>query len=202
MSLVRRVVFLPGASGDPGFWRAAGDRLPASWRKTYLAWPGLGHQSHDPTVMGMDDLVALAETAIGDSSAIVAQSMGGIVAVRLALKSPEAVTHLVLAATSGGIDMSRFGASDWRAEYRREYPAASSWILDSRPDHTADLKRLRQPVLLLWGDNDPISPVAVGQYLATLLPRAALHVVAGGDHGLAQNRAADVAPLIEKHLSA
>ena len=62
--------------------------------------------------------------------------------------------------------------------------------------------RIAQPTLLLWGDNDPISPVGIGQHLARTLPHATLHVLAGGDHSLAKNWAAEVAPLIEAHLAA
>lgn len=54
---------------------------------------------------------------------------------------------------------------------------------------------------LLWGDADPISPVAVGQRLAALLPQAQLHVFAGGDHDLGHALAHEVAPLIDAHLA-
>lgn len=47
---------------------------------------------------------------------------------------------------------------------------------------------------------DPISPVAVGERLRDLLPDARLHVLAGGDHDLAHQRAAEIAPLVEAHL--
>jgi pimeloyl-ACP methyl ester carboxylesterase len=57
------------------------------------------------------------------------------------------------------------------------------------------------PVLLLWGDVDPISPVAVGRKLVALLPRAELVVVNGGTHDLIFERADDVVPHIETHLA-
>jgi poly(3-hydroxyoctanoate) depolymerase len=57
------------------------------------------------------------------------------------------------------------------------------------------------PVLLLWGDADPISPVSVGQRLAALLPRAELMVVNGGTHDLVVERAVDVVPYIDQHLA-
>lgn len=78
------ILFLPGAGGSPAFWRPLGDLLPAAWRKTYLGWPGLGVQPHDPAVQGIDDLVALAARQIDRPCVVAAQSMGGIVAVRLA----------------------------------------------------------------------------------------------------------------------
>jgi pimeloyl-ACP methyl ester carboxylesterase len=61
--------------------------LPATWNETYLSWPGLGSEPHDPQINGFDDLVALAEKEICGPTVLVAQSMGGIVAVRLALRA-------------------------------------------------------------------------------------------------------------------
>src|SRR3954469_557471 len=108
------VAFLPGAGGDPAFWRPVGDRLPADWDKLYFDWPGAGDQPHDPAVRGFDDLVARVASRLDGPAAVVAQSMGGVVAVRLALAHPEKVSRLVLAATSGGVDVAGLGASDWR----------------------------------------------------------------------------------------
>jgi pimeloyl-ACP methyl ester carboxylesterase len=65
---------------------------------------------------------------------------------------------------------------------------------------SAQLQTIDIPVLLLWGDADPISPVSVGQRLAALLPRARLQVSANGDHDLAETHAAEIAPLIDEFL--
>ena len=198
---MRKVLFLPGVGADPAFWRATGNRLPGAWDKAYLGWPGLGHQPHDPAVQSFDDLTTYAEAALGDGPVdIVAQSMGGAIALQLALRDPRRIRRLVLAVTAGGLDVAALGAFDWRPDYALEYPKAATWILDARPDYTPDLARVTQPTLLLWGDADPISPVAVGERLRDLLPNAYLHIVKGGDHGLAVSHAAEVAPLIHAHL--
>ncbi|THG87146.1 alpha/beta fold hydrolase [Pseudomonas sp. A-1] len=63
------------------------------------------------------------------------------------------------------------------------------------------MAELHMPVLLLWGDADPISPVRVGQRLAELLPRAELHVIPGGGHDLGFTHAGEVARLIDRHLA-
>jgi pimeloyl-ACP methyl ester carboxylesterase len=55
-------------------------------------------------------------------------------------------------------------------------------------------------MLLLWGDRDPISPLAVGERLRVLAPDARLHVVAGGEHDLAVTHAGELAPLVAAHL--
>jgi pimeloyl-ACP methyl ester carboxylesterase len=96
--------------------------------------------------------------------------------------------------------MSALGAHDWRPDFAAANPTLPSWFLDDQTDLTLRLAELRMPVLLLWGDSDPISPVRVGQRLAQLLPRAELHVFPGADHDLGFTHAAEVARLIEGHL--
>jgi pimeloyl-ACP methyl ester carboxylesterase len=194
------LLFLPGAGGAASFWHPLGALLPASWSKRYLSWPGLGHEPHDPAIQSLDEAVAHAASRLESPSVVVAQSMGGVVALRLALAHPDRISHLVLTATSGGIDVVSLGASDWRGPYRAEYPEAADWLLTDRTELTAELHRVAIPTLLLWGDADPISPVEVGHRLAELLPRARLRVLAGGDHMFARDRAAEIAPWVMEHL--
>ncbi|ASL28665.1 alpha/beta hydrolase [Azotobacter chroococcum] len=147
------------------------------------------------------DLVARVVVEIDQPAALVAQSMGGVIAMLAALERPELVTHLVLTATSGGVDMESLGAQDWRPMFAEANLFVPQWFIDYREDLTPRLAELRTPTLLLWGDDDPVSPVSVGQRLAALLPRAELHVFPGGDHRLAKILAAEVAPLIDRHLA-
>ncbi|WP_426106858.1 alpha/beta fold hydrolase [Massilia sp. TSP1-1-2] len=77
----------------------------------------------------------------------------------------------------------------------RSGPAAVSST--DRQDLSARPGAICTRVLLLWGDADPISPVAVGQRLASPLPSSALHVIPGGTRDLASHLAAVVAPLID-----
>lgn len=196
-----RLLFLPGAGADPAFWRPLGDRLPAHWTKRYFGWPGLGDQPADPAVNSIADLAAMVEAELEPGPVdLLAQSMGGVVAMRVALRNPGKVRRIVLTATSGGVDVADLTRFDWRASYRSEYPRAAAWITEERIDLTARIASIAAPTLLLWGDADPISPVAIGERLLALLPNAQLHVAVGGDHDLAQAHAAELAPLIEAHL--
>ncbi|MBS1191683.1 MAG: alpha/beta hydrolase family protein [Rhodocyclaceae bacterium] len=196
-----RILFFPGASGDGSFWTGVGELLPNSWQKHYLNWPGLGNQPASPEVTGFTDLLRLTERSLSEPSAIVAQSMGGIVAIQLALKHPDLVTHLVLVATSGGLDVSSFGASDWRPDFLAAFPETAQWILTERPDLAGQFSKLQMPTLLIWGEKDAISPVAVGQHLATQIPLSRLFIVPGGEHSLAKDLPEVVVPLIETHLA-
>ncbi|MCI0570312.1 MAG: alpha/beta hydrolase [Myxococcaceae bacterium] len=194
-----KVAYFPGAGGRASFWepvarRVGGDAL-------LLGWPGFGDEPMDPTVHSLEELTAWAERRLEGPHDIVAQSMGGVVAVQLALRRPELVRRLVLVATSGGIDVTRLGAIDWRPEYTRSHPAVPRWFVDDRTDVTDRLGEIRAPTLLLWGDADPVSPVAIGEFLEQRIPDAKLVVLSGGTHALAAERPDDVAPLVARQLS-
>lgn len=196
-----RLLFLPGAGGSAGFWNPVADRLQTHWDRRLLSWPGLGEEPPRAEVQGIDDLVRLTLENIGDGSDLIAQSMGGVVAIKTALAAGGRVRRLVLCATSGGLPVEALGAADWREDYRREFPNAGGWITEAREDLTDRLGELDIRTLLLWGDSDPISPVAVGERLRALLPDAKLHVVKGADHDLARTHAAEAAWRIEDHLA-
>jgi pimeloyl-ACP methyl ester carboxylesterase len=195
------VLFLPGAGGDREFWRPVAERLPDSWEVRLLNWPGAGAQAHDPGIADAEDLVVRLAEPLDGPADVVAQSMGGVIAVCLALAHPGLVRRLVLVATSGGVDVRALGGSDWRPEYLREFPHAARWVVEEQRDLTDQIGRLAAPTSLIWGDQDPISPLRVGELLAGLLPNAALSIIAGGTHSLAYDHPDAVASLIEAHLA-
>lgn len=195
------ILFLPGAGGSAEFWKPVAQRLPADWPKEHFGWPGLGNQPHDPAIRGIDDLVALVTARMGRPVDLVSQSMGGVVAARIALAHPEMVRRLVLCVTSGGVDMTGLGAADWRPDYRRSFPNAAEWITAARASPPVPVEKITAPTLLIWGDADAISPLAVGRHLEARLPQARLEIVPGGDHDVASTHADHVAGLIARHLA-
>jgi pimeloyl-ACP methyl ester carboxylesterase len=203
----RSLLFLPGTGADPEFWRPVGERLPGAWSKVYLGWPGIGHNPPAPEVRSFADLVALAERKLlelaqrGTKIDLVAQSMGGAIALALALEHPRHVRRMVLTVTAGGMDVEAFGAEDWRPGYRQEYPEAATWLYEARPDYSTRLSEVTVPALLVWGEDDPISPVAVGKEFLRLLPHAELVVIPGGTHAVALERPDEVSELVLRHLS-
>ena len=61
------------------------------------------------------------------------------------------------------------------------------------------LPLVRQPTLILAGDDDPIIPVLNGRLLAALIPRGRLHVYPGGHLGLVTEAKA-LAPVVDAFL--
>jgi poly(3-hydroxyoctanoate) depolymerase len=200
MQTPNKLIFLPGAGGNPAFWQPVSALLGHPASRRLLGWPGFGSVPADPRVEGIDGLVALVLAEIDQPCALIAQSMGGVVAVQAALQRPELVTHLVLTVTSGGVDLADLRAEDWRPAFLAANPGLPRWLVDYSGDLSSAISTLRIPTLLLWGDSDPISPVAVGARLQALLPESSLHVIPGGEHDLANRLASTVAPLIEAHL--
>lgn len=199
------LLFLPGASGNTRFWQRVSARLQHAGERIFFGWPGFGGVPHDPGVRGFQDLVGRVVNVLDQSAerpvVVLAQSMGGAIALHAALARPARVSRLVLSATSGGVDVSKLGGSDWRPSFARQFPDAPRWFAEHRSDLSEPLKALDIPTLLLWGDADPISPVAVGKHLQQLLPRASLRVIAGADHDLVDTHADEVAPFIAAHFA-
>jgi poly(3-hydroxyoctanoate) depolymerase len=199
------LLLLPGASGNTRFWQRVSALLSRPGVPVFFGWPGFGGVPHDASVRGFDDLVGRVVNVLDQNPAqpidVLAHSMGGAVALHAALQRPARVRRLVLSATSGGVDVGGLGGSDWRPGFARQFPDAPRWFAEHRSDLSEQLGTLDIPTLLLWGDADPISPVAVGEHLQKLLPRASLRVVAGADHDLVDTHAELVAPYIEAHLT-
>jgi poly(3-hydroxyalkanoate) depolymerase len=63
------------------------------------------------------------------------------------------------------------------------------------------LPLLRQPALILSGDDDPLIPLANGRLLRRLIPNARLHVYHGGHLSLV-TEAAELAPVVNRFLAA
>ncbi|HUC23694.1 MAG TPA: alpha/beta fold hydrolase, partial [Streptosporangiaceae bacterium] len=63
------------------------------------------------------------------------------------------------------------------------------------------LPLLRQPTLVLSGDDDPIIPLANARLMRKLIPDAQLHVFHGGHLGLV-TEAPQLAPVVSQFLAA
>ncbi|USX25331.1 alpha/beta hydrolase [Oxalobacteraceae bacterium OTU3CINTB1] len=196
-----KLLFLPGALGRMDFWLPASQLIRNQAEKIHIGWPGFGSTRPEADVNGIDDLVAKVVSRLDSPCALIAQSMGGVVAIRAALARPDNVTHLILAATSGGLNMDGLGAEDWRAFVKKDYPTLPEWFLNYHEDLTERLSEIRIPVLLLWGGADPISPVKVGEKLAKQFAYAKLVIFEDADHDLAHTNAVAVATLIDQHLN-
>jgi pimeloyl-ACP methyl ester carboxylesterase len=188
-----QVVYLPGIRGEAAFWEPVATRVAAVAPSDVLRYPWASGSGPIGDAASFDELAGAVAARIDRPTALVAQSLGGIVAVRAAAQRVELVTHLVLVATSGGVRTDDLGVVDWKSPFFEAYPHVPRWV-GAPLDFASQLSQLTMPTLLLWGDADPISPLAIGERLLSLLPSARLEVMAGGEHDLA------VAAAIAAHL--
>lgn len=56
------------------------------------------------------------------------------------------------------------------------------------------------PTLLIAGDDDPVTPLVNHRVIASLMPRARLHIVHGGGHLVLLDSAHQIGPLITSFL--
>jgi pimeloyl-ACP methyl ester carboxylesterase len=59
---------------------------------------------------------------------------------------------------------------------------------------------IRQPTLVIAGDDDPVTPLVNHRVIAALIPRARLHIVRGGGHLVLLDSAHQVGPVITGFL--
>lgn len=199
--LLENLIFLPGASGNIEFWQPIISLLSPDYAKKIIAYPEFGGVPAQADIQNFDDLQQYVIHSIHrfseqQPSIVVAQSMGGVFAVQMALKHPKQVKALVLVATSGGIDLSPFHVVDWREDYQLNF-SVPDWFVNHRSALDHELNKIQCPVLLIWGDQDQISPVSVGRYLEKQFKQARLEIIEGGQHDLAFEYAKQVADLIE-----
>lgn len=194
------IVYLPGGGGRSSFWRPVADRL---WRRgapIVLGYPGFGDVPADTGLRSLGDLYEAILGVLPERFHLVAQSMGNVIALRMALEHPERIASLVLCAVSGGVDVRSLGGAEWRDDLRAEQQGMPRWFIEDTSDFSERLQAIRIPALLLFGDADPLSPVRVGEFLRDRLPSAQLHVVAGGGHTMALEEPDRIAPLIAQFL--
>lgn len=194
------LIFLPGASGSISFWQPLIEKLPQHYQTKIIGYPSFGDTPESVEVKNFEDLTNYVLNQINEESVIIAQSMGGIFAVAAALQKSQLVKGLVLIATSGGISLERFNVQDWREAYRQAFLKYPDWFVTTNINYEEFLSDINVETLLIWGDQDPVSPVEVGTYLNQKFENSTLCVVKNGDHQLAEKHADEVAVQIETYL--
>ena len=162
------LVLVHGLGGGALNFVALAPLLARRHRVLALDLPGHGGSEPLSALDGLGDVAAhvaaVAEREEMLPAAVVGYSMGGVVALRLAVARPEAVSALALVAAGGIVSQTR------RAHIWLTVLAAL------RPARTVALARgtiarrpiLRLPVFAYWGAEDPraLSPAAVVGFLA------------------------------------
>lgn len=167
-------------------------------QQTSLDWPGLGGVPVNPAVTSFDPLLRFTIKSISKPSALVGQSMGGFVAAHVVIARPDLVTHLILAATSAGIDRVALGLPEWSPRLQPGDSDTADWVTTRHPPLDDQLRTLDIPALLIWATHDPISPLAIGERLHEFITGSKLVAYDSDDHWVARVRSDEVADEINQ----
>jgi pimeloyl-ACP methyl ester carboxylesterase len=169
-----------------------------------------------------DDVVALLDHLDVDEADLYGFSLGGLVACAIALRRPDRVGRLVMAAADPYRPPGREGRpltpdllptpadfEAWQAAYEAVAPDPSLFdrfaeanhaMVHAFPAWTADqLRSLHVPTLLVFGDRD-FSPLADIAELCELLPAAQLAVLPDTTHVGMIQRSAELLPILRRFL--
>ena len=201
------LIFLHGLMGQMHHWDTVLERLGSPARRPMA----LTLPIFDPGMEASIDALARHAVAFMDAvdiprAVVGGNSLGGHVALRLALEHGERVSGLVLTGSSGLFERGFTSGvphrpdrswvrrkmeevffdpglvtEGWVEEVHRVVttPATALRVLrfarDARRDNLeARLGRLRMPALLVWGLDDRITPLHVGERFRELIPAAQL----------------------------
>lgn len=215
------LVMLHGWAMHSGVWDSVVEPLSRRFRLHRVDLPGHG-ASRDCVLESLEQMTAVIADRLPGSYSVCGWSLGGQVAIRLALQAPERVQRLVLVASTPcfvkqadwpwGMEattltlfmenlmrdytqtLNRFltlqisGSEDQTRVLAR---LRESVLCDQPPDAAtlqtglkilqtsdlrAELNRIGQPVLLIHGQNDVITPAGAAEWMQQHLPRAHLRL--------------------------
>jgi pimeloyl-ACP methyl ester carboxylesterase len=210
------LLLLEGIGANVAGWRDSLSRL--SERRRLIAYDFRGNGRSDQTdrelpiaLLAADSLALLDHLEVG-SAHVYGQSLGGMVAIEMALTHPGRARSLVLAATHAG-HAGAFHRLSWKVPKTKPFVMLySRSFLQRHPERVArDLRavqespsapglqrrhweaifdfdawdrvpRITQPTLILHGTDDRIVPVENARRLAELIPRAELHLLERAGH--------------------
>jgi pimeloyl-ACP methyl ester carboxylesterase len=181
------ILLLHGLGGTGAYWERTMQLLGGRARLIALDLPGFGDSDAPPGGFALDsagDLLAEALSALGGAPAVVVgHSMGGPLAVRLAVRHPSAVSRLILVAPSGFAPAPAWQHRAFRAlplyrALQRAPFAWERWLLPLTPLRRAALA----PLVDSTANIDPtvMERLLEGARAARELPAAAIVSLATG----------------------
>lgn len=169
--------------------------------------PVLSLRGSQCSILGVTELMqAYLDEHFSTPVVLVGNSLGGHVALRLALDQPERVRGIVLAGSSGLFertfekDVQHRPSREWldrkisdlfydssnmpsgvvdqvfeELSNRKSARALVRMSRTAKADHMGTrLPLIKQPVMLLWGRQDSVTPASVAEEFASLLPNATI----------------------------
>jgi pimeloyl-ACP methyl ester carboxylesterase len=201
------VVLIHGLGGSSEWWRHTIPELSRTHTVAAVDLVGFGRnrffikQSSLPLTFGQVAalLVRWIESSFDEPVHLVGNSMGGQIAIHVAASRPDLVRSLVLVSSTGipfelkpglhieNIVVPRGMMSFARVLARDAFRSGPTAITIAfarllRDDARPLMRLLKMPVLLLWGEHDPLVPVHYAELIHAEIPHAKLVVVPHAGH--------------------
>lgn len=228
----RNLIGIHGSGADHHIWPGGLASLPDCnvWLPDL---PGHGHSDGPPRkhVDAYADIISgFRETLALDRVTLIGHSMGGAVALSLALRNPDWLDGLILICTGARLKV----LPEMRELVRTDFPAAmdrlavmgfspgaptalreayKAQLLEQDPDVfdadfeacdtfdvTDSLTRITQQTLIISGDIDHMTPLKYSQFLEDRIPNARLAVIAPAGHQLPREQPDDMVHIIRRFL--
>lgn len=222
-----RPIFVHGAGGGVASWQHQEPRFEGCY---VLALPGHPTGTGLSTVGAYAEWTAQAIHEISGPRVLVGHSMGGAVALQLAADHPELVDGIVIIASGprlfvpdSAFELARRDlAAECERLIRKGWVGADDATVAEEVAHMAEggqetllhdytacrsfdlthrLGEVRAPVLVIAGDTDQLTPLALSQELARGLRQSILVVVPEAGHWVMKERPATIDLLIAAFLA-
>ena len=207
------ILLLHGWGQNIEMMKPIGDNFSDKFSITILDWPGFGNSSEPPTPWNMTNYSDMLEEFIDrvgiTKPIIIGHSFGGRLAIRYSANNP--IEKLVLfGAPCIRIQeklplsvrilktlkklplMNEFG--EYMKQYigSRDYKAASPIMRQTlvdvvNEDLSGYAKKIEEPTLLIWGQNDTEAPVSDAKELERIMIDGALIVLPGTHYAYLEN---------------
>ena len=217
------LVLVHGFSASSSWWRPNIKELATRHRVYALDLAGFGHSRpkfHFSLEHAVEHIVLWMDALGLENAHFCGHSMGGHICIHLAAAHPERVRKLVLASASGlpfntpplpllWRLLRSAGQSDLRLApnaVRTTLQAGPLILLSAARGVLTDdvrehLTRISAPTLIVWGEQDLLMPVSVGQALHEAMPGSRFSVLPGAGHHVTAEAAAAFNRLVLDFLS-
>lgn len=206
MTKNKQLIFLHGWRLDKNCFSELEKQL--NYNKVLFDLPGFGDTELPKRPWGtLDYANYVKNNFLIKPSILVGYSFGGRIAIKLAINYPELVEKIILISSSGlrkEISLKRCWRRFWKKS-SKDYQQAGALkpILSKivREDLTQDLKKIKCPVLLLWGEQDKETPIWIAKKMHKLIANSKLIILPNLDHwSILDLGASQLAHQIDKFL--
>lgn len=202
------IVILHGWGHSAKLWKGFSEKFSKD-KVLVLDLPGFGDEKLVYQDWGVPEYAKWVEDKLKskklDGVVLIGHSFGGKIATQIAIDKPKLVKKMVLIAApvlrrpsiytkqkiafyklAKMLSPKDLGRLFSNSEYKEAQKNGLGEIFKKSVeyDRTNQIKKLKMPVLLIWGNNDKTAPVKIAKEMQSLFTNSSLEIVKDADHNL------------------